>query len=278
MQYACIGKTAKTPYYLPELGIHIYSIEELCYYFYRNYIQLDSSVMREELCTFVEKELELRELGRRMYDLKKANGSLAAFVSLVLETTYYCSREDLKEIEQQLRENASMDPGERKKVRGDFFLSNGRCVEAIELYHQAIPILQGEDKREILSKVYHNMGTSYAQMFQFDLAKRCYLEANNLFESEENYMAYLATIRLGNNREKYLDIILTEGLSQERVTELEGKIGIIMEEEKQQPEYHAFKKAMKLRTDGNVVESYQAISDIIAKWKQEYRRNMEKES
>ena len=55
MVYLCIGSYAKTPYYIEKVGIHIYSIEELCYYLFQNAFLLDYTIMNTEIFDFVEK-------------------------------------------------------------------------------------------------------------------------------------------------------------------------------------------------------------------------------
>ena len=41
----CEGTLAKTPYFVSEDGINLYSIEELCYYLMTNAYLLDDSVV-----------------------------------------------------------------------------------------------------------------------------------------------------------------------------------------------------------------------------------------
>ena len=45
----CQVKRAKLPYYIENISTNIYSIEELCFYFYHNIYLLDSTILNEEL-------------------------------------------------------------------------------------------------------------------------------------------------------------------------------------------------------------------------------------
>ena len=46
----CQLKRAKMPYYIENISTNIYSIEELCYYFYHNIYLLDETILNEHLC------------------------------------------------------------------------------------------------------------------------------------------------------------------------------------------------------------------------------------
>ena len=46
----CQTKKAEKPYYIENISTNIYSIEELCYYFYHNIYLLDESILNEHLC------------------------------------------------------------------------------------------------------------------------------------------------------------------------------------------------------------------------------------
>ena len=45
----CQVKRASMPYYIENISTNIYSIEELCYYFYHNIYLLDETILNEHL-------------------------------------------------------------------------------------------------------------------------------------------------------------------------------------------------------------------------------------
>jgi hypothetical protein len=47
----CQTKKAQRPYFIENISMNIYSIEELCYYLYHNLYLADHTVFNEELCT-----------------------------------------------------------------------------------------------------------------------------------------------------------------------------------------------------------------------------------
>ena len=58
----CQTKKAERPYYIENISMNIYSIEELCYYLYHNLYLADHTIFNEELCSWIRDELELPHL------------------------------------------------------------------------------------------------------------------------------------------------------------------------------------------------------------------------
>lgn len=274
MIYECIGKYAKNPYYIDEICMNLFSVEEVCYYLYENALLIDDSVMKQDLCDFIERELGLTELGRKLSALLRAEGSLSAFVSMILEDTAYCSREELKRIESALRDNASMGPLKRKKMRGDYLFANGKFSLAAGEYKQALEDECGADELTVKADVYHNLGVAYARMFLFDLAAQSFLKSCELEESEDTYEQYLAALRLGKSKDQYLDFVVKHQLNQESVAKLEEKVRKLAEQSRGTKEYMEYRQALALKDEGKVAEYYKALGSVLSKWKQEYRKNM----
>ena len=63
----CQVKRAKLPYYIENISTNIYSIEELCFYFYHNIYLLDSTILNEELCFWIRDQLGLKKLAENLY-------------------------------------------------------------------------------------------------------------------------------------------------------------------------------------------------------------------
>ena len=62
----CQTKKAEKPYYIENISTNIYSIDELCYYLYHNLYLIDSTIINEGLCKWLEEELELTRLAAKL--------------------------------------------------------------------------------------------------------------------------------------------------------------------------------------------------------------------
>ena len=47
----CQVRKAEKPFFIENISTNIYSIEELCYYFYNNLYLIDSSLINQKFCT-----------------------------------------------------------------------------------------------------------------------------------------------------------------------------------------------------------------------------------
>ena len=61
----CQTQKAKIPYYIENISTNVYSLEELCYYFYHNLYLVDETILNEQLCRWLQEELELPETGSK---------------------------------------------------------------------------------------------------------------------------------------------------------------------------------------------------------------------
>ncbi len=124
------------------------------------------------------------------------------------------------------------------------------------------------------ASVLHNLGVAYARMFLFDLAAESYMQAYELNKDEDSYEQYLASLRLGNNRNDYLDMVLNKGLNQEKVTQLEEKLRVLAEESRNTSDYLEYSKALEQKEHGEVAAYYDSLGKILLNWKKEYKKNM----
>ena len=71
----CLLPQAKKPYYIENIRMNIYSLEELCFYLYNNACLIDESLLNERLLDWLRDELGLTRLYRQLYDqLEKKDG------------------------------------------------------------------------------------------------------------------------------------------------------------------------------------------------------------
>ena len=82
---SCQTKMAEVPYYIDNISMNIYSLEELCYYIYHNIFLLDETIINEGLCDWIRDELDLRKLYHAlMNELQEFHG-IGDFVLLILK-------------------------------------------------------------------------------------------------------------------------------------------------------------------------------------------------
>ena len=83
-QYLLCQKTAQMPYEIEEMGLHIYSAEELCYYIYHNLPMIDDSFINEALIEFIRKDLDMPVLAEKVSRCFQSSADLDSTLLVLL--------------------------------------------------------------------------------------------------------------------------------------------------------------------------------------------------
>ena len=60
----CSHPIAAMPYYIDNISLNVYSLEELCYYIENHLYLIEADFMSEELCLWIGQELDEKDLAR----------------------------------------------------------------------------------------------------------------------------------------------------------------------------------------------------------------------
>ena len=77
-QYIQCGDIAENPLYVKELGIHIYTAEEFCYYIFNNTYLLGEDFIRQEVIDFFRVELHMPELADKIVKFYGSSADMGA--------------------------------------------------------------------------------------------------------------------------------------------------------------------------------------------------------
>ena len=161
----CGRPLAKKPYYIQEAGLHIYSEQELCYYIYNNLMMIDDGFVNDRLIRFLETELGMEELARKLAKWKGKMSTSQLLLMIMQEVDYYHG-EELEEFGRQLEKKEQARPYDLLKSRADYMARQKRYPKAIEIYDH---ILEREKEwavpKELMGKLWHNRGLAQAGMF-----------------------------------------------------------------------------------------------------------------
>lgn len=188
----CQTKKAETPYYIENISTNIYSLEELCYYFYHNLYLVDHSILNEGLLTWIQDELNLPKLASKLRAKLGKFSSIEDFLYPVFKEINYLTYEELKGLNSRIQKLDKESPLVREKEKGDALAENGMYVHAIRAYQD---LLKQEDLEEVREgfreNVYHNLGCAYSYLFQMEKALECFLKAYEEHHSRSALKTYL---------------------------------------------------------------------------------------
>ena len=124
----CQTKKAQRPYFIENISMNIYSIEELCYYLYHNLYLADHTVFNEELCNWLRDELELVHLAAKLKQNLERNVSVEEMIYPVFKEINYLTYEEMKGFNSRIVTYGKEKAAVRQKRKGDALTENGMYV------------------------------------------------------------------------------------------------------------------------------------------------------
>ena len=268
----CRGQYAQNPFYLSQIGKNIYSIEELCYYFYHDTYLLDRELMNSDLISFLDDELGFYDLSKVLSNIVKNNGSFTDFIAMILRECGVYSTEDTNRILNEVRENDKLDKKEKMKKRADYLAQNGMYEAAIHEYEK---VLKSGVSTDIVlqSALNHNIGCCYAGMFMFRQASEFFERAHKLNGKNESLFQQMAALRLCMPENDYRDFVLEDLNKVNLSKELEEQLVYIQTSWQSSPEYEKLKNIEEYRNTNHTLEYYQKQEQLVNEFREEFRKS-----
>lgn len=265
----CRTKVAQNPFFISNMGINIYSMEELCYYIYNNIYLIGIDLVDEELIKFIGEELGESGLAQRLTYLKKAKAGLAELVITILKYVDYYDSAEIEQVKETLESINTRNVYERLKMRADTLLENKKYVSAIKNYEKIIegekdPVLPGI----FYAKVYHNLGCAYGNMFLYDKARANFQRAYEIGQHEESKKCLIAAKLLDENyREASLD-----NENDEETFVFSREIETVLDDSMTCPDCVALNQLEVKRNSGNGELYYEQLGEMIDGLKKKYAK------
>lgn len=260
----CRSKYADKPYYINNMAINIYSMEELCYYIYNNIYLIGTDLVDEGLINYIDTYLEETELAKQLEFLVAQSAGLSEILITILRYVDYYTEEEIGALKTIIDKLDTQNALERLKLRADNFLSNRRYESAIHNY--GLIVYGKKDNTlpdDFYGAVWHNMGVAYGKLFSFDEATVCFRTAYELNKEEESLKACKAAVIMEHGT---YDLDETDEL----MYVISKEIETLLDHAPMEQEYKDIREAEKLKEDGQIKEYYGAMDDLLKKWKTEY--------
>ncbi len=201
--YLCETPRARHPYYVESVGLHLWSVEELCYYMKENLYLLDETILNEELAGWLGGELGLVRLEKILYRALES-GTPSDFVLPIFEECGYLSKEEFQHFREEFEQVLIESGDTRKKRKADYLVSYGMYIRAIKEYRQLLEKrAPGRLGIQFYASVLENMAAAYARLFRFEEAADCLWESYNTLKSRKVYENYLRLLPLFLSERRY---------------------------------------------------------------------------
>lgn len=268
----CTGSYATTPYYYKTAELNIWSIEQLCYYFIENSCWLDSSIIQSELVDWIGIECKLPDMAKELRKTLHKKGALEYFVRIILDNVDYVEQDQVGEVLTAIRCQSGMDEFAVEKQRADFFLKKGQTRKAIGIYRELIRCSE-ENGKAVKSSIVHNLGVAYATLFEFAKASECFLDAFLHSNDKEEYLAYLATMRLQMTEDEYVNFVATKVAHYNLSIEFEHQMSRLVQEYEGSHINGKFQETCNQLRRKNTGEYKEYLDEKIQEMKIQYKKN-----
>lgn len=271
----CKGRTATEPYRFPISNAAVFSIEELSLYLYEHIFELYEDLLTDELIQWVEDELEMTELAKKLADLKENGNNLVDIIVTILCSNDYYTEREIKELVNIMDQIMNLPKKERKKIKGDQLLKYKMYAYAIAEYHS----LLYEEKEKLSNQefgiILHNLAVAHIHVSSYREAALEFKRAYSLTQNTESLHQYLLALLLSGQQEQAEKEIEYYELGEQYFKKLTEEIMRHRVQAVQQKEYQEICKMAYRKEDGKKNEFYQEVDLNLYEWKQEYRKQIE---
>ncbi len=171
----CKYPRTKTPYYLEQVGLNLYSLEELAWFLYHNICLADRQMFDERLCRWIAEDAHYPDLARRLQNGMAAGSNFHNLVLSVVGAVDLFSNRQLAELGDRLKGLSQLQEQERLKLRADELLDSRNEWAAIGEYRHILRMHQNNRLgMSFYGAVWHNLGVCYARQFLFAEAAECF--------------------------------------------------------------------------------------------------------
>lgn len=252
------------PFYNENIAIHIYSMEELCYFMEANTYLIDPCWVNEDLFVWLEREFDMAKLASDLRVTLRMKKDVFACAELIFDASGIYAQQDLIQVMGLLEQMRGRTKMERRKMSGDLFLEAGKYRQAAYIY---LELLEDEYTiqmtEELKGNIYHNLGVVYAKLFLFQEAAQLFSRAYALQGRQESRDAYLYAMNFIDDScetdEHAMDLnfsVMRDALS--HLTEMEER-----------QEYNIERKAAA--SAASAFDWKSAQEKLIGRWQREYK-------
>ncbi|MCC6095711.1 MAG: hypothetical protein LIV24_11925 [Eubacterium sp.] len=247
----CQIKRTDHPFYIRDIDLNIYSIEELCWFLNHNLALAGDAFFDDSLQGWVGEELKDQHLVRTMENIRREGDRITdKMVHAINAETGWIYVQDREAFEKAMEANHHLPAPERLRRRADALVGYRKYARAIEDYRKILSLddLEGLGA-QFIGTVYNNMGVTYARLFQMDEAVECLKKASENLHADQTEQNCLCAAYLSGGEKSF------ENLADELKTDPERRNRLLEE----------MKNSKAPDPEGD-------IDSLLGEWVQDYHR------
>lgn len=224
-QYILCAAVAEHPYCIRQLGLCLYTAEELCYYIYNNISLIGDDFITPGLLLFLRREVGMPELADKIERYYNSPSDLENILVMIMRDVGYYSDAETARFQERFSRLRRQNKLEQKREKADHLFESGRFEGAIKEYSSILAANRdGRLKPYFYAQVLQHMGASYMQLGYSDEALECFQAAYR--ESPEAFLLkqmYFLAMETGRPYPKELENVDAASLTQWQQSFLESQ-------------------------------------------------------
>ena len=212
--WLCRQEQVKHPYLVETLGISLYSSQELCYVIYHHPLLVLDGFVDDTLLTFLREELNLGFLALKLERWGKSGENPDEMPGMILQECDYYTTAEISRFRQQIAVIRKKHPAEYRKLKADELFRLRQYGRAVALYRELTEYPRDTYVDELfVGRVWNNIGSCYARMFQTERALEAYEKAYVLTKERDvlERIYYLTSVdKKLAMKERFLSLITPE--------------------------------------------------------------------
>jgi len=171
----CRQEPVTSPYFIEELGIHIYSSQELCYVIYNHPLLVMEDFLNDRLVAFLRVELRMPFLAERISKWLEGRGASDELLFLILQDCAYYSPQEQARYRQEVMNLRKLSEDEYAKRRADYLYTLGLYGRAISIYERLLESERAKNfTADFRAGLWNNIAGCYAKLFCYQKAMHAY--------------------------------------------------------------------------------------------------------
>lgn len=262
----CKGKTAKKPYWIEDLKLYLYSMEELCYYIYSNVLLCDGELLKPGLAYWIKDECGLPDLYASIDVVLHKDPRPERVAAQIFAYMDYLGKQEREAVCGKIKKAAALGINERRKSRGDLLYLGGKYGKAIKIYEDLL-VKEAFDDANMQHSLLYNIGCCYGNMLYYEIAEEWFMKAAATdIDRSGDMMAALFCKRMVLDEKEWESFLAENGELSQFAAPMENERNLLLK----QWETEALAKelaGLKRGPKGREKEYYVRLTELVEEWK-----------
>ena len=221
------GRLSKNAYYIKEMDINVYSLEEINYFVYNHMNLVYRDFFNDDLFDYLERELDEAALAAQLSVMEKAGADLKDLITYLFKESGYYDGNDLFKVSGFVMNMDHISEPERLKVEGDNLFRERKFDQARAVYLKVLNNYKETASDELRAGAAFSAGLCYANLFMCRSANTYFNMAYDIFPKDDYAKAGVYLSLALEDEEELLKEIIKYKISDEALEKIRNSVSAL---------------------------------------------------